>query len=244
MSVDTPQVEVLAVGAHPDDVELGIGGLIHKLTQSGHSVGMLDLTRGEMSTRGTVEEREAEGREAARILGVACRENAGLPDGDLANTPEQRLAVIPFIRAFRPRILIATMSGDRHPDHHAAHFLTRNAAYFSGLKRIDTGQETYRPPITYYYHPYYEDTSPQSMIVDISDHLEVKLEALRAHASQFHNPGYGGPKTLISSKRFWDTIETRAAYWGNRVGVAYGEVLCSDGPIGVSSLPGLDPNVG
>ena len=240
MSVDTPQVEVLAVGAHPDDVELGVGGLVHKLTRGGRRVGILDLTQGEMSSRGTVEERAHEGREAARILGVACRENAGLPDGAIANTPEQRLAVIPFIRAFRPRVLIATMSGDRHPDHHAAHFLTRDAAYLSGLSRIDTGQEPYRPPVVYYYRPYYEDASPLSMIVDISGHFGAKLEALRAHASQFHNPGYDGPKTLISSKQFWDTIETRAAYWGSRIGVAYGEVLCSDGPIGVSSLPGLE----
>ena len=232
-------VDVLAVGAHPDDVELGIGGLIHKVTQLGHRVGILDLTRGEMSSRGTAEERADEAAQAARILGVAQRENAGLPDGAVENTPECRLRVIPFVRAFRPRILLATMNRDRHPDHRAAHELMRDAAYFSGLARIETGQEPYRPRRIYYYHPYYED-EPPPLIVDISDHFEAKLEALRAHASQFHNPNYEGQPTYISSASFWETIRTRAAYWGSRVNVAYGEPLYVDGPVGIDFPPGLD----
>ncbi len=240
MNADCAEVDVLAVGAHPDDAEIGIGGILAKLVRRGYIVGMLDLTRGEMSSRGTVEERAIEGKEAARILGAACRCNAGLPDGAVLNTPEQRLAVIPFIRKFRPRLLLATMAHDRHPDHHHAHALVRDAAYFSGLARIETGQPPFRPPRTYYYHPYFEDHAAASAIVDISDHFEVKLEALRAHASQFYNPEYEGPKTLISSEQFWESIRTRAAYWGNRIGVAYGEVLCGDGPLGLDLPPGLE----
>ncbi len=228
-------VDVLAVGAHPDDVELGVGGLIHKLTQRGHSVAILDLTRGEMSSRGTVEERAKEAAAAAKILGLAERCNAGLPDGGVANTHEQQLEVIPFVRRFRPKVLLATMDHDRHPDHRAAHHLVRDAAYFSGLSRIVTGEPPYRPPATYYFHPYQEHDMP-GMIVDISDHFEVKLEALRAHASQFFNPAYDGPATHISSQAFWDSIRTRAAYWGSRIGVEYGEALYTDGPAGIDIL--------
>lgn len=234
-------VDVLAVGAHPDDVELGIGGLLHKLAQHGHTVGILDLTRGEMSTRGSIEERDAEARDAARILGAVRRENAGLPDGAVANTHEQQMRTIFFIRAHRPRILIALMDDDRHPDHRAAHALVRDAAYFSGLARIDTGQEPYRPLITYFYHPYYEDRAAPALVVDISDHFEAKTEALRAHKSQFHNPDYPGEPTFISSPEFWESIRTRAAYWGGLVHVKYGEPLYAPGPIGVVLPPGLEP---
>ena len=232
-------VDVLAVGAHPDDVELGIGGLIHKLAQQGYRVAILDLTRGEMGTRGTVEERAAEGAAAARILGAVQRENAGLPDAGLANTKEQQLRVIPFIRSFRPRMLLATMKDDRHPDHRTAHELVRDAAYFSGLARIETGHEPHRPETVYYYHPYYEN-GPPHLVVDISDHFDAKIEALRAYASQFFNPDNNGQATHISSAAFWDSILARAAYWGNRVGVRYGEPLYAEGAVRVDVPPGLE----
>ena len=232
-------VDVLAVGAHPDDVELGVGGLILKWAQHGYAVGILDLTRGEMATRGTIEERANEAAEAARILGVVQRENADLPDGAVANTHDQQLRVIPFIRAFRPKIVLATMTPDRHPDHAAAHDLVRDAAYFSGLARIETGHEPYRPPTYYYYHPYTEHTIPP-MIVDVSEEFESKLQALRAHASQFHNPDYGGKPTYISSPGFWESIRTRAAYWGNRINAAYGETLYTGGPLCIGLPPGLE----
>lgn len=232
-------VDVLAVGAHPDDVELGIGGILHKLASHGYSVAILDLTRGEMSSRGTVEERAAEAAEAARILGVARRENAGLPDSGVANTQEYQRRVIPYVRAFRPRMLMATMARDRHPDHHRAHELVRDAAYFAGLARIDTGQAPYRPSVVYYYHPYYEDSQP-TLVVDISDHFEAKMASLRAHASQFHNPDYSGVQTFISSASFWESIQTRAAYWGSRIRAKYGEPLYTDGTMGVAFPPGLE----
>ena len=232
-------VDVLAIGAHPDDVELGIGGLIHKLTQGGATVAVLDLTRGEMSSRGTPEERHEEAQEAARILGVSERRSAELPDSGVANTPKQRLEVIHAVRAFRPRVLLAPMRNDRHPDHHAAHDLVRDANYFAGLHTIDDGQEPYRTPNAYYYHPYFEDTVTPQLIIDISGHFEAKLAALRAHASQFHNPDYDGANTYISSERFWESITTRAAYWGSRINAQYGEALSTLGPIGLTTLPGF-----
>lgn len=232
-------VDVLAIGAHPDDVELGIGGLLHKLVRRGRTVAIVDLTRGEMSSRGTVEERAVEAAEGARVLGVAHRENAFLPDGAIADTTEQQRTVIPFIRKYRPRLLLATMHNDRHPDHHAAHHLVRHAAYFSGLAKIDTGQEPFRPSRTYFFHPYHEVDPPQ-LIVDISDDFEAKLASLRAHASQFYNPAYEGRATHISSAAFWDSIQTRAAHWGARIGVRYGEALYAEDAIGVVLPPGLE----
>ena len=123
MTTHQESVDVLAIGAHPDDVELGCGGLLAKLSSEGKRIAILDLTRGELSTRGTPNERHAESEHAAAILGLCARENAGLPDGGLSNTPEQRLAVIPFIRRFRPKVVLTLMTPDRHPDHEAAHYL-------------------------------------------------------------------------------------------------------------------------
>jgi len=232
-------MDVLAVGAHPDDVELGCGGLLHKLAQAGKRVAILDLTRGEMSTRGTPDERSVEAGNAAAILGVAERANAGLPDGGVANTPEQRLAVIPFIREFRPKVLLTLMTPDRHPDHAAAHALVSDANYLAGLARIDTGRFPHRTPQTLFFHPYTDFAGPPAFVADISANFEAKLAALRAHASQFHNPGYQGPDTFISSKAFWDGIEVRARYWGTRIGVLYGEPFHADGPMPLDFLSGL-----
>ncbi len=223
-------MDVLAVGAHPDDLEIGVGGLLHQLTRRGLHIAMLDLTRGEMGTRGTPELRAREADAAARLLGVSIRENAGLPDGAVANTTEQQRAVIPFIRKHRPRLILAPMSPDRHPDHAAAHHLVYDANYFSGLARIDTGQEPYRCSAIWYYHPYTESAIPL-FVVDISEDYEAKVAALRAHASQFFNPDFDGPPTYISSKVFWDSIHTRAAYWGSRIGARYGEALYADAPV-------------
>lgn len=237
--VVSAKCDVLAVGAHPDDVELGIGGLVHKLTQRGYSVGILDLSRGEMGTGGTLEERAEEARRAAEILGVVSRENAGLPDGALANTTDQQRKVIPVLRAFRPKLLLAPMHTDRHPDHIAAHHLVRDANYFAGLSRIETGQEPYRASTVYYYHPYFEDAGAPQFIVDISEHFDAKVAALKAHASQFLNPDYDAQPTYVASEAFWESIRTRAAYWGHRVNVAYGEPLFADRPVGVDLPPVL-----
>lgn len=232
-------VDVLAVGAHPDDVELGVGGTLHKLVRDGFDVAILDLTRGEMGTRGSPEEREREARDAARILGVAARANAGLPDGTLASLPEQREKIIPFIREYRPRVLLVPMGNDRHPDHEAAHRLAVDANYLAGLAKIDTDQEPYRAPRVYFY-PAYAGGGIPALVVDVSDTYEVKTEAIRAYRSQFHNPEYEGRETYISRPEFWEAIHAKAAYWGARIDARYGEPLFAEGPVGVTVLPGLE----
>ncbi len=233
------KLDVLAIGAHPDDADLGVGGLVLKLTGRGLTVGILDLTRGELGTRGTPEERAAEAREAARRLGVTVRENAGLPDGAVQNNREQQRAVIEAIRKHRPKILLAPMGPDRHPDHTAAHALVRDANFFAGLERLESGRAPYRAPKIYHYFSYHEPETAPSFVVDISAHFDAKREALRAYASQFHNPGYEGGATLISSQAFWDGIEKRAAYWGHRIGAAYGEPLYTEGPAPLDIPPEL-----
>ncbi len=230
---------ILAIGAHPDDLELGIGGLLHKLTQHGHTVVILDLTRGEMGTNGTPELRLQEAARAAEILGVSERVNAGLPDGAVANSTEQQRVVIPFIRRYRPAMIFAPNSPDRHPDHAAACDLVRDANYFSGLSKIDTGQERYRAPRLYFYHPYTEESLP-GMVVDISGHYEAKMASLQAYASQFYNPEHEKQPTKIASKSFWDSIGVRAAYWGSRIGAEHGEALYGPGPLAMDLPPGLE----
>jgi N-acetylglucosamine malate deacetylase 1 len=232
-------VDALAIGAHPDDIEVGIGGLVAKMARTGRRVALLDLTRGEMGTRGTVEERSEEAVAAADILGAAARENAGLPDGALADTDAQRLALIPWIRAFRPKVLLVPETNDRHPDHHAAAALARSANYFAGLTRIETGQEPWRAPAVYGYRVYV-DPDPPAAVVDISGDFMTKIEALRAHRSQFHNPDYEGPDTFVASEAFWESIEARARYWGGRVGTTYGEPLWIDRPLALHLPPELE----
>lgn len=239
VNAENTQVDVLAIGAHPDDVELGCGALLAKLARNGITVAILDLTRGELGSRGTAETREKEALRAAEILGLVMRVNAGLPDGRLANDTEQQRALIPFIRSMRPKAILALMAPDRHPDHTAAHHLSRDANFYAGLHRIHSDQEPYRAPAVFYFHPYMEFAGLPSCIVNVSDTFEAKMEALRAYESQFHNPAYAGPDTFIATREFWDGIEVRARYWGNRIGVKYGEPLYVEGPLALDTLPGL-----
>lgn len=230
--------DVLAVGAHPDDVEVGIGGIVAKLVKQGRRVAILDLTQGELATRGSIEERHAEAQTASAVLGVSFRANAQLPDGNLVNLNPMRAKVAYRIREIRPHAILCPMHSDRHPDHDAAHYLVRDANYFAGLNKIDIGLEPYRAAHVFYYRVYGE-TTPPSAIVDVSDTFELKLAALRAYKSQLFNPQYEGAATFVSSESFWNSIRTRAEYWGGRIGVAYGEPIYSDAPIGLTTLPGL-----
>jgi bacillithiol biosynthesis deacetylase BshB1 len=232
-------VDLLAVGAHPDDVELGAGGTLLRAVHAGVRVGVLDLTRGELSSRGTVSERRAEAERAASLLGLVTRQNVDLPDGGLANTDEQRRAVIPFIRALKPKVLLTHAPVDRHPDHVAAHGLVRDANFFAGVTSIETDAQPHRAKQLYYFHPYQDNAQEPRFVMDISEFFERKVEVLRAHTSQFYNEEYAGDQTHVSSARFWEAIRTRAAYWGNTIGVEYGEPFHSDGPLALGSLPGL-----
>ena len=235
---DQTGYDVVAVGAHADDVEVGVGGIVAKLAREGRRVAILDLTEGELASRGSVDERRAEAQAAAAVLGVAHRVNAGLPDGALANTDAMRRTVIALLRTLRPSVLLCPMHTDRHPDHDAAHYLVRDANYLAGLAKIDTGHVPHRAAHVYYYRVY-GDPTPPSTVIDIGATFEAKRAALRAYASQLFNPRYEGAATYVSSEAFWNGIAARAAYWGTRIGAAYGEPLYCDGPVGLTTLPGL-----
>ena len=234
-------VDVLAIGAHPDDVELGVGGTLLLMADQGYGVCILDLTRGEAGSRGTVKERMKEADKAAGLLDGEDRYNAELPDGGIANTTEQQRKLIPFIRALRPTVILCHRGSDRHPDHRAACDLVRDANFFSGLVSIVTDEGPYRAPYLYRYNPYFDDDAQPDIVMDVSEVFEEKLKALEAYRSQLFNPRYKGPETFVSSEEFLEAIRTRAAYWGNRIGVAYGEPLYADAPLPLMTLPGLEP---
>ncbi len=230
--------DLLVVGAHPDDVEVGVGGIAAKAAKAGKRVAILDLTEGELGSRGSVEERRSEAQAASAALGAILRANAQLPDGGIANCDAQRRKLITHLRNLRAAVLLCPMHTDRHPDHDAAHYLVRDANYLAGLSRIETGQEPHRAAHVYYYRVYGESTPP-SALIDISDVFETKLAALRAYKSQLFNPQYEGTATFVSSEAFWNSIRVRAEYWGARIGVKYAEPIYSNAPIALTTLPGL-----
>lgn len=215
------QLDAMVFGAHVDDFELGCGATIAKLCKMGYAVGSCELTAGELSTRGTVEEREQEAREAAKILGLKVRENLGMPDGNIEESQENKLKVIQVIRKYRPRYIFANYWKCRHFDHVHASNVVSEAAFYSGLKKIGTGQEPFRPSVIFYYFLRHE--FEPSFIVDVSDVYELKLQAIMAHKTQFFNPDSKEPDTFISSKFFIDSIENRNKYFGLRIGAEYGE---------------------
>ena len=233
-------VDVLAIGAHPDDVELGVGGTLLKLAQDGYRVGILDLTLGELSSRGSVEERIREAQDASERLQVTVRNNAELPDGGLQNIPEQRDEVLAYIRMLRPKLLLVHRENDRHPDHRIASALVRDANFFAGVSSIVTEDSPYRADHIYYYNPYFDDDTAPQFVMDISDVFTAKMDALASYRSQFHNPDYQGAETLVAIEAFWKGIEKRAAYWGHRIGVEYGEPLYREGPLGITKFKELE----
>lgn len=214
-------VDVLAVGAHPDDVELGCGGTLAALVARGQRVGILDLTRGEMGTRGTPEARAAEAAEAARILGALFRETLDLGDGGLKTDREAELAVVDVVRRRRPRLVLAPLPSDRHPDHVRAGRLASDAAFYAGLRALVTGVPAHRPQQVVYYPSTY--VAELSFLVDVSAAFDTKLRAIRAFRSQFHDPGSTEPETFISSKAFLDGVVGRAQAFGRLSNVAYAE---------------------
>jgi len=236
--VSQTNCDLLVVGAHPDDVEVGVGGIAAKAAKAGKRVAILDLTEGELGSRGSVEERRSEAQAASAALGAILRANAQLPDGGIANCDAQRRKLITHLRNLRAAVLLCPMHTDRHPDHDAAHYLVLDANYLAGLSRIETGQEPHRAAHVYYYRVYGESTPP-SALIDISDVFETKLAALRAYKSQLFNPQYEGTATFVSSEAFWNSIRVRAEYWGARIGVKYAEPIYSDAPIALTTLPGL-----
>jgi len=217
------QVDILAIFAHPDDVELTVGGAMLKMKHLGYRTGALDVTRGEMGTRGTVKGRAIEAVEAAKILKLDIRENLGLPDGHVFVTDVERTAMVKALRRLKPKIILTHQIGDPHPDHGHIAELVRESARLSSMKRYDeeTGDEKIAVPMVA--HNLFSRRVEPSFVVDISHFLEEKMEAIRAYRSQFYDPASNEPETRLTSKHFLDELENRSRYFGSLIGVAAGE---------------------
>jgi bacillithiol biosynthesis deacetylase BshB1 len=220
------KLDALFFGAHPDDVELSCGGTVVKYIHAGRTAGIIDLTRGELGTRGSKEIRAKEAEKAARILGINIRENLHLQDSSIGNLPENRLKVITVIRKYKPMIIFAPYPNDRHPDHIHASELVSEGAFFSGLAKITSvyngkAQEPYRPKRICYFMQTY--TFEPSFITDITDEFDLKMKAIKCYASQFYDPNSREPETFISDKKFLEYLEVRAKFYGFHIGTQYGE---------------------
>ena len=233
------KIDILAFGAHPDDVELSCGGTILKEIHNGKTVGIIDLTKGELGTRGTVQTRATEASNAASILGVSFRKNLSFSDGFIANDKAHQLEVIKLIRHYQPEIVLCNAIDDRHIDHGVASKLVSDACFLSGLIKIETKfldseavQAPWRPKSIYHYIQW-KPLEPD-FVVDISDQIDKKMESVMAYSTQFYNPNSQDPETPISSKNFVDSVRYRAADLGRLTGVGYAEGF------NVERLPAID----
>jgi len=234
------KLDILAFGAHPDDVELSAGGTLAKHAALGYKTGIVDLTQGELGTRGSGPLRLKEAHAAAQILGVDIRENLGLPDGFFELDEENIRAVIRMIRKYRPRIVLANALSDRHPDHGRGAELLKRAFFLSGLPKIKTydeegeEQEAFRPSRLLHYIQFVE--MKPDLVVDISGYLEKKMESVMAYRSQFYDPNSDEPETLISGSGFLEDLRGRASKLGLMIGQKHGEGFVADQTIGVFEL--------
>ncbi len=234
------KLDILVLPVHPDDAELGCSGTILKEVALGKKVGIVDMTRGELGTRGTAEIRAKEAEASSKILGLAVRENLAIPDGFFENTKEYQLKVISAIRKYQPEIVITNAYHDRHPDHGRASQLVEDATFLSGLRKIETfdagkPQDAWRPKLLLhfiqdnYIHP--------DIVIDVTAYWDKKVESIHAFGSQFFNPEWEGePQTYISSPEFIAVIEARAREFGKSIGVKYAEGFTSRKILGVDSL--------
>ena len=219
-------VDALIFAAHPDDAELSMGGTIAKLSKQNLKVGIIDVTRGELGTRGTAETRQEEAFKAGIILKIAVRENLNIPDGAIGNDETALSKIISSIRKYKPKIIFAPYFVDRHPDHSHLSQLVKDAYFFSGLPKVKTEiknkkQDAYRPKKLYYFMQTY--TFDPTFIVDISDTFEMKMKAVKAFDTQFYDPKSKEPETFISQPGFIKFIESRAQFYGFKIGQQYGE---------------------
>ena len=224
-------LDILVFAAHPDDAELSMGGTISKLTQENYKVGIVDLTKGELGTRGNEKTRQKEAAKADKILNVSVRVNLGIPDGDIQRTKENLMMVIREIRKFKPKIIFAPYCRDRHPDHQDASALVKEAMFSTGLPKVKTfgnriEQKAYRPKKLFYYMQTY--TFEPTFIVDISDSFDMKMKAIKAFRTQFFNPKSKEPETFISRLEFLDYLVSRLQFYGFQIGKHYGEPFYSE----------------
>lgn len=217
------EIDILAIFAHPDDVELTVGGTLLKMKYLGYRTGALDVTRGEMGTRGTVEGREQEAKDAAEILKLDLRENLGLPDGHVFCDDESRTALVRVLRRLKPKVILTHQIDDPHPDHNHIAQLVRESARLSSMRRYDEETGNEKIPVPNVAHNIFSRLVPASFIVDITDFLEEKMRAIRAHSSQFYDPNSSEPETRLTSESFLDELENRSRYFGSLIGVAAGE---------------------
>ena len=222
------KLDILAIGAHPDDIELGCGGTLAKEISLGKKVGVLDLTRGELGSRGTAETRDQEAIESSKILGIHTRENLAFRDGFFINDEWHQKEIITIIRKYKPEVVLCNAIDDRHIDHGKGSKLASDACFLSGLRRIETvfnelQQEAWRPKHVYHYIQW-KNIEPD-FVVDISEHINHKVNAVKAYKTQFYNPSTDAsePKTPISNQNFLDSVTYRAKDLGRLIGVDYAE---------------------
>jgi bacillithiol biosynthesis deacetylase BshB1 len=239
------KLDLLAIGVHPDDVELSCSGTVINEVKRGKKAGILDLTQGELGTRGTIETRYAEAATAAKIMGVQVRENLKMRDGFFRNDEEHQLQLIQAIRTYQPEVVLANALDDRHPDHGRAGHLISTACFLAGLAKIETKdrsgkpQQRWRPKyVLHYLQDWYHEPD---LLIDITDSFEQRMKAIEAYATQFYNPDNGaeGPQTYISTPDFLDSVIGRARMMGKRIGVKYAEGFICEKKIGISNLDAL-----
>jgi len=236
------KLDILAFGVHPDDVELGCAGTIMAAIDQGKKVGIVDLTRGELGTRGTPTTRTQEAAAAAKIMGVDIRENLDMADGFFANDEVHQRKIIALIRKYQPDIILANAPEDRHPDHGRSAKLVSDAAFLSGLRKIETihegvTQNAWRPAYTFHY---IQDRFIQpSFVIDITAYMERKMEAVLAYGTQFASADNSEPQTYISSPQFLETVKARALMLGKRIGVGYAEGYITEKIIGFSNFDAI-----
>ena len=236
------KIDILAFGAHPDDVELSAAGTLLKEVARGKKVGIIDLTMGELGTRGSAELRMKEAADSAKILGLSCRENLAMKDGFFKNDEEHVIPIVQMIRKYRPEVVLANAPTDRHPDHGRGSKLVADACFYSGLRRIKTqesgkDQAEWRPKTLYYYiQDYFEEPD---LVIDVSEHLNQKMEAIKAFGSQFYDPNSNEPDSPIAVKNFFDFIEGRMVNMGRYIKADYGEGFLKSRPVGIDSLTHL-----
>jgi N-acetylglucosamine malate deacetylase 1 len=236
------KLDILAFGAHPDDVELGCSGTIAKEISLGKKVGIIDLTRGELGTRGSVEIRNQEAAAAAKILGVSVRENLDMRDGFFVNDESHQLEIIKILRKYKPEIVLCNAIDDRHIDHGKGSQLVSDACFLSGLMKIETklngeNQEAWRPKLVYHYIQW-KNITPD-FVVDITGFNDKRVESILAYSSQFYNPDSDEPETLIASKNFLESLNYRAQDLGRLIGTDYAEGFTVERYLAVNRLSDL-----
>lgn len=233
------KVDILAFGAHPDDVELSAAGTILRHIQQGRTAALVDLTQGELGSRGTIETRYSEAADASSILGIAARVNLKMADGFFEHDEENLTKIVEQIRRFKPEIVFANAIQDRHPDHPKGSKIVSDACFLAGLRRIETSwdgeiQQPHRPKAVYHYIQ--DRYSRPDFVVDVTDFVEKKFDSIKAYKTQFYDPDSKEPQTPISGEEFFEFLRGRMSEYGRQIGVRYGEGFTVERLIGVNDL--------